>query len=364
MMELYALINYIRGYSEIPIELFHIGDLNSSNKGLINAMSGVTIVDMSKSSLFTKRLAFGKDTRNYYIKPLAMMLTSFENAIYLDSDAFPLLHLDSQILAKTLKYLDVVDMFLFRDYWLMNMDNPIYKALDMDYFTQRQADSGIIAFKKSKVESVLMLSYFISREVYFDNLFFGDKDTFWFANAYLKTLDPSYASTLYMNTDMVSYLGDSLNDLGMLHTIDGEPAFAHLNGLKFVLNSYGDYDIHIFEKSFERLQGYSILSTLHDFDDDFTQNFLLYKFKDSTNNYKTIPIEGSTLFTYYVKSFNQIQIGDPTRLFYFKWSLYLVLFTYVAIAIVKSIKNGLESKMGKNKCKFSYRPYLKIVTSF
>ena len=176
-LELFALVSYIRSYTTIPIEIYHADDLSQKNQDLYNKMTEIKFINLKNNHLYSSK-DLGKDPRQYYLKPLAMLSTNFENVIYLDSDAFPLLHLDNKILDKTMKYLETVDMLLFRDYWLMHDTNPVFNLFEQGYSTQRQTDSGIVVFKKSQVVDVLLLSYFISAEKYFDKLFFGDKVSF------------------------------------------------------------------------------------------------------------------------------------------------------------------------------------------
>eukprot|EP00834_Sanchytrium_tribonematis_P007795 NODE_768_length_4042_cov_0.536647.p2 type:complete len:476 gc:universal NODE_768_length_4042_cov_0.536647:685-2112(+) len=333
IMELLALTTYVRKYSDIPIEIYHAEDLSKKNQGFFKLLKNIKFINLKKNHLYSSK-DLGKDPRKYYIKPLAMLSTHFEHVIYLDSDAFPLLHLDNLVLEKTFKYLNVVDMLLFRDYWMMHDTNPVYDLFGRGYFAQRQADSGIVVFKKSKTINVLLLSYFISAEGYFDKLFFGDKDTFAFANAYLQHNNKEH-SKLYMNMEMVGYLGDSIHDMGMLHVIDGDPFFAHMNGIKFMLEHWKEYGIDVLQRSFENLSGLMIKSNMDNLDDDYSQQFMAYRHRQlDLLNHGWIPVDGKVLFSFYSKAHNVIADDGKTFYFWLKWGSYCVAVSVGSIAFV------------------------------
>ena len=352
-LELYALISYIREYSDMKVELYHAGDLGQTNQEYFSEFKDVDIINLKNNHLyFSKDLGKeSKDPRKYYIKPLAMLSTNFENVIYLDSDAFPLLHLDKFILEKALKYLDTVDMLIFRDYWMMHDTNPVFDILSEGYASQRQADSGVMVYKKSQSVNVLLLSYFISAEKYFDLLFFGDKDTFWFANAYLqsKRKYTHLHCNIYMNLEMVGYLGDTINDIGMMHTIDSKPAFAHLNGVKFVLDHWKDFGIDVLERSFDRLEAVMIKSPSDNFDDSYTQHFMSYRHRQFLLlNHQMLEIKGKKIFKFYKKSF-ELTAKRKTSNFLFKSGCLFACFIMGAAVLVKSIVVGLNYFFDRRK---------------
>eukprot|EP00835_Amoeboradix_gromovi_P005024 NODE_435_length_8649_cov_0.394386.p3 type:complete len:494 gc:universal NODE_435_length_8649_cov_0.394386:7309-5828(-) len=325
-IELLAMITYIRNYSKMPIEVFHADDFDKQNQKLFSKFTDLKFIDLKNTDLFLTRQST-IDSRKYYLKPLAMLSTSFEDVIYLDSDAFPLLHLDDNILEKSLKHLETVDMYLFRDYWMMPDTNPIYSLFKNGYYAQRQVDSGIVIYKKSKVINVLLLSYSISQESYFDALFFGDKDTFWFANAYL-TYNNHIHTRVYVNSEMVGYISDTIHDIGMLHTIQGKPAFAHFNGIKFVLDHWKDYGIDVLELSFGKMTGLMLKSESNTFDDTYTQQYKSYRsgYRNvDDKHHEMIDIHGDLLFKFYKLAY--AKANDQNKAFYFiiKWGLYFIL---------------------------------------
>ena len=223
--ELMILLKHLRKYSELPIQVFHANDLHEDNINRISEYS--TVINLSSSSLFKPRGHQGQDdSRNYHLKPLAMLSTTFVKVIYLDSDAFPLFQ--SHDFSNIFHLLDTVDMYLFRDYWMMSPDNPIMKIFNTK--TQRQTDSSVVIFNKEKCENVLLTAYYLTRDAYFDLVMFGDKDSFWIANTILQPYE--LGSILYVNSDMVGIVEHNNCGYGMAHSIAGVPAFLHMNGFK------------------------------------------------------------------------------------------------------------------------------------
>eukprot|EP00835_Amoeboradix_gromovi_P001005 NODE_39_length_29903_cov_0.529057.p6 type:complete len:430 gc:universal NODE_39_length_29903_cov_0.529057:6896-5607(-) len=227
--ELIALIKYIVSFSQTPIELFYADDIDDKYMEILQKLP-IKIVNLSSHPLYQNKIS---NDRKYYLKPLAMMATSFENVIYLDSDCFPLLHLSSNILEISFSYLESFDAVYFRDYWMMTPENPLYTLLDISYLLQRQVDSSVVIYKKTNTAEVLLMSYFICLEPHFDYYLFGDKDSYWFSSLLLRLNHPEMKSPrILLNPEMSGFVGDLDCGVGMLHILDTNPAFLHLNGFK------------------------------------------------------------------------------------------------------------------------------------
>eukprot|EP00834_Sanchytrium_tribonematis_P006927 NODE_562_length_5998_cov_1.109849.p1 type:complete len:503 gc:universal NODE_562_length_5998_cov_1.109849:4454-2946(-) len=237
MNELEILVKWILKHVDMEIQIFHANDLNVENVNKLSQL-GVDVVNLVNSKYYKKREYQGfEDSRNYHLKPLAMLNTKFKHVIYLDSDAFPLFQDDYNPITTLLNALKSVDMVIFKDYWLSSPENPMMKILNIN--SRRQADSSVLAFNKHKVMKILAMSYLMCENPYFDQFMFGDKDSFWMAHGLLmkyNLMDEKDAKIIF-NSDMVGYFGDAHCGFAMIHLIQNKVAFGHFNGIKLRIKS-------------------------------------------------------------------------------------------------------------------------------
>ena len=228
ILELLTLVDYLSTYSTYSIELYYADDISKTNMAILSKYD-IKIINLSTHPLYIQKVS---NDRKYYLKPLAMLATQFEKVLFLDSDCFPLIHSNAN-LDSYFDVLNTTDMYFFRDYWMMTPGNPLYKLIEKPYILQRQVDSSVILFRRSKSVNALLLTYSISLDEHFDAYLFGDKDTYWFSALLLRFYRPDIlAPKVILNPDMSGYLGRSDCGVGMIHTISNKPSFAHLNGLK------------------------------------------------------------------------------------------------------------------------------------
>ena len=226
--EVLALISYLKEYSKLEIEFFYADDISPKYMDILKTLD-IKIINLASSPLYQKKVS---EDRKYYLKPLAMLSTSFENVVYLDSDCFPLLHKED-VFTKSFEYLKSTDALFFRDYWMMTPENPIYQYLGISYTLQRQVDSSVIVYRKSRSMEMLLLSYYICLEKHFDYYLFGDKDSYWFSAMLLRLYKPEIKPPrILLNPEMSGFVGTLRCGVGMLHLLNGDPAFVHLNGFK------------------------------------------------------------------------------------------------------------------------------------
>ena len=281
IFELTSLVIHIRKYSKLPIEIFHWTDFDPKYIAHLMEFENIVMKDLTNSFLNGE---LPKDSRHHFTKPLAMMMTSFEEVLYIDSDAFPMFHTTPNIFDMSFDLLKRNDIVLFRDYWMNHPDNPIYKILEFDYMWQRQVDSGIVIYRKSKSLKLLAFAYYICMEGEFQKLTAGDKDAFWMGLMALKFYNMP-APILLINTDTMGYIGDSCQH-GMFHHLNGQLGFAHFNGLKSLTvinqNNQDSRNEKIFctRDTFEGLVPNDFYSKIkvgysakHDLKDDYSQRY-------------------------------------------------------------------------------------------
>eukprot|EP00834_Sanchytrium_tribonematis_P007332 NODE_649_length_5036_cov_1.140571.p1 type:complete len:414 gc:universal NODE_649_length_5036_cov_1.140571:3639-2398(-) len=314
--ELLALVNYLKEYTSLKIELFYADDIDDKYMNLLKKFD-IKIINLAQHELYQKKVS---NERRYYLKPLAMLSTSFEEFVYLDSDCFPLLH-SVDVFAKVFHYLESVDSVFFRDYWMMTPENPMYRLLNIPYTLQRQVDSSVIVMRKSKNIETLILSYYICLEPHFDYYLFGDKDAYWFSALLIRIHLPELSAPIIsINPDMSGYIGNQDCGVGMMHLIDGLPAFAHLNGFKSRLeNGLPKQKLVFCERDTiddaiptSRISSYTIgVNGKGSFEDDGTQSYSLFDDHGqcviSQSSSHTIDIDSSPIIQKYEYSFHLLK---------------------------------------------------------
>eukprot|EP00835_Amoeboradix_gromovi_P003411 NODE_224_length_13912_cov_0.116604.p1 type:complete len:472 gc:universal NODE_224_length_13912_cov_0.116604:1557-142(-) len=305
-LELYALVSYIRDYSSISIELYHVDSISIDNLEALEQLGNLKAINLKNDLLLKYQIS--KHNR-IDVKSLVMMRTGFENVIYLDSKVFPLLHLDKLIFDKTIMYLDTVDILLFRDEWMMSSKNTIFNFLNLGYAKQRTINSDIIVYKKSKLLPTLKLAYYIHSDPVFDVLFHDGHCVLWFAHSFLSERYDSSVKA-YLNHEFLGHLN---NGMGILYTMNSFPAFVHLKVEKWNGESSS--------LKFENLKGRIIKSLQGTLEDDYSQ-VLHYRVLDSeTISYD---IHGNKIYNAFYRSLMKYQSdNNPFKVVYqiFNWTL-------------------------------------------
>ena len=157
-------------------------------------------------------------------------------------------------------------------------------------------------------------------------------------------------SKVYVNIEMVGYMGDSINDIGMLHTLDGQPAFSHFNGIKFVMEHWKDYGIDVLERSFQKLEGLMIKSITDTLEDSYTQQFLTYRHRRlDLLRHQNIKIHAGVIFPFYQRSYKLQQDQDKHFVFFLKWGTIFLVSAVGSVLFVKLFVLTLEWCFGKRK---------------
>jgi hypothetical protein len=149
----------------------------------IESIKNVVAMD---ASIYNVHLNFPPGSRMYAMKGAALLHTSFDEILFLDSDNIPAR--DPTFLFETDAFKETGALF-WKDYWMTKPNNPIYKILDLPCVEENEFESGQMVIKKSKkgVQEALELAFYMQRNahVYYE-IFHGDKDSFRFAWRYLK----------------------------------------------------------------------------------------------------------------------------------------------------------------------------------
>lgn len=127
-------------------------------------------------TFFTPRKSSG---RNYQLKIEAIMASSFEQVLWLDSDN--VVASDPSALFDDPAYTTTGSLF-WPDYWRTAVDNPIWYITGVPYRYEPEFEAGQLIISKSKTWCALSLAlHFVHEQIYMDRFLWGDKDAFRYA---------------------------------------------------------------------------------------------------------------------------------------------------------------------------------------
>ncbi|GGH11886.1 hypothetical protein FAZ19_00100 [Sphingobacterium alkalisoli] len=175
---LWVSINELRNLGcLLPIEVWHLG-----NEISIDVMEFFEGLDVR----FRDFQDLGPiDRTGVFLKPLAILHSSFREVLYIDSDNVCLR--DPTYLFDIPEYNRLGTVF-WPDYWITDPHNPIWKIIDSSAFDTPEQESGQLLVNKEMCWKELNLClHFNMLEKYYYKLLYGDKDTFRFAWFALKT---------------------------------------------------------------------------------------------------------------------------------------------------------------------------------
>jgi hypothetical protein len=203
-----STITMLRSYHgcELPIEVFYCtGELPAEAVFYLTQLESVRVVDVLKIA----GIPHNVDFRGFQIKPLAIMMSSFEQVLWLDSDNIPLINPDdlfddpSFTSAAALFWPDYCNMRSLRaeGFKLFGMDVPGEEAypdigdgqtaewLSDCVENYREIESGQILINKHRSWSALNVMLFIcfNHDYFLSSVFFGDKQVFVLAFQYTHT---------------------------------------------------------------------------------------------------------------------------------------------------------------------------------
>lgn len=114
--------------------------------------------------------------RNYHIKTMALLLSRFQQVLYLDSDNMPLR--DPTFLFESQAFTATGALF-WPDFWKMPIDQPMWSVMGVQCEDEMEQESGQLVIDKERAWHPLLLSMFLQmRHHFYFKIILGDKDTF------------------------------------------------------------------------------------------------------------------------------------------------------------------------------------------
>jgi len=172
---------------KLPVQVWHLdNELTAKHMSEIRSIGGVTAMNM-QTELKRQRKGFRGvhvgpaygASRNYHIKTLAILLSRFEEVIYLDSDNMPLKN--PELLFDSPEYIKTGALF-WPDFWKFPEDNPMWRITGLECEDEPEQEAGQLVVNKRTAFSALFLSmHFQLNHKFYFKVILGDKDTFRFA---------------------------------------------------------------------------------------------------------------------------------------------------------------------------------------
>lgn len=214
---------------ELPIEIFSFPGERPTDEireALTRYNVSFKIVEWAKKD--------SHRAKNFHIKASALVMCSFREPLYLDSDNLPALLKPGQLenLWESKAYKKLGALF-WPDYWKTHADVPIWLLIGTQCRDEWEQEAGQILIDKSRHLDVLLLSeHMLQHWTYWFQISDGDKDIFRYAMLALRkrwALPGRYlgAAGLSWNTQS-GYCGHTM----LQHDIEGRPLFVHMNLLK------------------------------------------------------------------------------------------------------------------------------------
>jgi hypothetical protein len=215
--------------SVLAIELWHMRDELEADHADLLAQYGV-IVHCFEDHVYSASLGLIESNvgpRRFQLKALAVLHSSFEEILLVDSDCTPLS--DPLPLFEHLSRSAFSAMF-WPDYWVTHPENPIWEVIDVAPDLGYEFESGQMVINKKRAWKALNLCVHFNTEFYM-RLLNGDKDTFriaWMATQTPYLLVQHRALPVGMLATDGSFCGHAI----LQHHPSGHPMFLHHNQVK------------------------------------------------------------------------------------------------------------------------------------
>ena len=218
----------------LPIEIWYMkGEMLEGDLEAIASLQ-VTARDLLEEqknhpsiAQFQLKPSYGKN-RNYHIKTMALLYSSFQEVLYLDSDNMPMK--DPSFLFDHLAYQETGSIF-WPDFWKFPIDNPMWRITGQQCEEEQEQESGQMVIDKQRVWSALLMSMFFQMDHrFYFRIMLGDKDTYRFA---WKVTNTSYHMVQHPlaiagRTREGHFCGHTM----VQHDVDGEILFMHSSAMK------------------------------------------------------------------------------------------------------------------------------------
>jgi hypothetical protein len=233
---------FLRDYKcTLPVEVWQVGDELSPLQKKFLSDKGMIVKDMlveqKKRSAFAHipivtRSLQNHDSRKYHLKSMAILLSDFQEILYLDSDNYPVAN--PEYLFNTEAYKSNGAVF-WADFWKFPPSHIIWKITETSYVDEWEQESGQMLLDKKRAWKGLLTALFFQFDSFYFEIVHGDKDTFRFA---FKVTNTPY----YMNhfpSGIAGYVDPNGADRRLAgHTmlqsdLEGNPLFFHATLMKF-----------------------------------------------------------------------------------------------------------------------------------
>jgi hypothetical protein len=217
----------------LPYEIWYVGnELSQDELNRLNHIGIITkniLTEKSKKPVFENiTVEVSATERNYHIKTLAILLSDYQEVLFLDSDNVPLR--DPEFLFESPEFKETGALF-WNDYWKSPEDHIMWKITETTCEDDWEQESGEILVDKEKAWNGLLLSlhFQLDHEFYF-SFILGDKDTFRFGfkaskTPFFKVRYPPGAIGFMQNGEFVGH--------SMLQPdLNGDPLFIHTTMMK------------------------------------------------------------------------------------------------------------------------------------
>ncbi|GAA6063985.1 hypothetical protein JCM10212_002417 [Sporobolomyces blumeae] len=157
--------------STLPAEVFHFASEHPSAAQLAEferlSCRVVSLDHLDKSP------SPGR-TKSFHIKGSAMVRSSFDQVLYLDSDAYPVRSPD--YLFDSREFTEYGAVF-WEDYWRDGPENPIWSVLGVQCRDEATMESGVVLIRKSQhLDALILLEHMLKNWRFWFSLSDGDKD--------------------------------------------------------------------------------------------------------------------------------------------------------------------------------------------
>ncbi|ORY88796.1 mannosyltransferase putative-domain-containing protein [Leucosporidium creatinivorum] len=233
-------LRLLRSYgTTLPAEVFHFSTETPANEHLdtLKSLNAIvrTVEGVDKAESQSR-------TKSFHIKGAALVQSSFDELLYLDSDAIPSKNVESLFETKGFKELGAM---FWSDYWKDSAENAIWRILGVQCRDEFTMESGqILIDKRRHLDALLLVEHMLQDWPFWFKISDGDKDLFRYAFLALRKRwavpGRTIGSASWTNE---AELGEAKKGDFCGHTMlqsdeRGEPQFVHANLLKRIAGNF------------------------------------------------------------------------------------------------------------------------------
>lgn len=213
----------------LPIEVWYVG----------NEIPDYIAIQFEGLGVVLKNFLDYEDIKGtgYYLKPLSIMYSEFEEILFIDSDNVP--YRDPTFLFDSEEYQTYGAVF-WPDFWKTDPENPIWEIVEQsNKSNDREQESGQILINKKECWKELNLCVYFNRySEYYYKMLHGDKDTFRFAWI---ALEKKYFIIPYIPGSLgILKDGTFFGNTMVQYDFKGEILFLHRNLMKWGITMLGE----------------------------------------------------------------------------------------------------------------------------